>query len=32
LAIFCFNPQPGAGFVDVDYFKLKTSRDGNLKL
>lgn len=27
LAIFCFNPQPGDGFVDVDWFELQTSRD-----
>jgi hypothetical protein len=22
-AIFCYNPQPGAGFVDVDYFRME---------
>jgi len=22
-AIFCYNPQPGAGFVDVDWFRME---------
>lgn len=27
-ALFCYNPKPGAGYLDIDTFKLLTTRQG----